>query len=34
VLAGGDGEMDVVEDVVVAAGYVDVLEREEGWHLG
>ena len=32
VLAGGDGEGDVVEDGVAAAGYVDVLEGEEGWH--
>ena len=32
VLAGGDGEVDVVEDDVVAAGYVDVLEREKGCH--
>ena len=32
VLAGGDGEGDVVEDGVAAASYVDVLEGEEGWH--
>jgi hypothetical protein len=32
VLAGGDGEGDVVENGIVAAGYVDVLEREKRFH--
>ena len=32
VLAGVDGEVDVVEDDVVAAGYVDVSQMQERWH--
>src|SRR5258708_40060556 len=32
VFAGVDGEVDVVEDDVVAAGYVDVGQMQERWH--
>ncbi len=32
-LTCGYAEVDVVEDCVVAAGYVDVLQMEEGCHV-